>query len=77
MQFLLNADGVHASGPFDDHTLCGDSITTDVVDCVWPEITLMRVVPPQNITCKKCREVMVWCRRVEQRLRQGQGVSPQ
>jgi len=68
MRFLANDDGVHVSNPLGSYTLCGDTIEHDP-GC--PEISRMREVPPQRITCVKCREIVAWCSKVQAATKRG------
>ncbi len=61
MWFLENKDGVHVSHECIDCTLCGDSIELLLP---FEDITVMRVVPAQKITCLRCRAHLAWCVKV-------------
>lgn len=61
-KYVENMDGVHLVSPFDDHTLCGDTMDGDDHPAVGidpPWSTGKRVV-----TCRRCVAIILHCRGV-------------
>lgn len=64
--FYQDGDGVHVQGPIGDYSLCGYALegTGDGGYGRSPERPPMVSVPPQDVTCVRCLEIMDYCKRI-------------
>lgn len=74
MNILLeNSEGVHLQSPFDDHTICGDTLDGDD-NYMVEEIEPMWATDKKVVTCPRCILMIKTCRGVRYRERSQESV---